>query len=215
MDYTPSSQSDVLGQITCSLCVVCVPHMCISVGVYRNIIKAHCSTVCVFCELRLSKLMCMWLQTMEMLLWSIIKASKATYTHAHFPCSILPFFSVNSRVAISTAEGDGRGIKVRNRHWHGRVRSGLWLASVACFHPRGFLFFQRADGLPYTRWLQRTSRPICVTNLLNKETHMLHQARFEDKHRPLRSPENFMSFKGRSYMQFTGCWNTLDCCCLL
>lgn len=113
------------------------------------------------------------------------------HTHAHFPCSILPFFSVNSRVVITTAEGDGRGIKVRNRHWHGRMRSGLWLVSAACFHPRGF--FQRVDSLPYTRWLQRTSRPICVTNLLNKERRMLHQAKFEDNRRPLRSSEDFIS----------------------
>lgn len=67
---------------------------------------------------------------------------------------------------ISQVERDGRGIKVRNRHWHGRVRSGFWLATAACFYPRGL--FHSADSLPYTRWLQRTGRPICITNLLNK-----------------------------------------------
>lgn len=120
-------------------------------------------------------------------LWSVALNYKRQSTHT---CSILPFFSVNSSVVISTAEGGGMGIKVRNRHWHGRVRSVLWLATASCVHPRGFFF--RGQSLPYTRWLQRTSRPICDTNLLNKGRY-IYTASSQVWGQPLRCFENIKS----------------------
>lgn len=121
----------------------------------------------------------MWLQMIEMEQRSIAlehkRQPKQTHPrHTHLPWFIPLFFGVSSRVELSTAEGDGRGIKVRNRHWHGRVRSGFWLATSACFRSRAFFFpffFQRVDSLPHGRWLQRTSGAICITNVLNKERH--------------------------------------------
>lgn len=146
------------GQITRNLYVMCVPYM------YNQRFVCK-STKTYMCKVEL------------------IDHSRNENKKTHsIPAQHFLFLSVDCRVVVSAAEGDGRGIKVRERHRHGRVRSVHWLATASCFHPRGF--FQMTDSPPYTRWLQRSSRP--MKNLLNKDRCILDQAKFEHSHRPCR-----------------------------
>ena len=126
-----------------------------------------------------------------MLPWSVALRYKRQPTH-----TILPFFSVNSSVAIFHSRRRWQGNKGKKQAlaWKSEDLGPGWL------QPPVFIqedFFQRADSLPCTRWLQGTSRPICITNLLNKERYVLHQAKSEDNHRPFWS---FESLRGKCYI---------------
>lgn len=110
-------------------------------------------------------------------LWSVALNYKRQSTHT---CSILPFFSVNSSVVISTAEGGGMGIKVRNRHWHGRVRSVLWLATASCVHPRGFFFRGRTAYLTPDGFKEPADQFVIQICWIRGGTYILHQVKFED-----------------------------------
>lgn len=126
-----------------------------------------------------------------MLLWSVALRYKRQPTH-----TILLFFSVNSSVAIFHSRRRWQGNKGKKQAlaWKSEDLGPGWL------QPPVFIqedFFQRADSLPYTRWLQGTSRPICITNLLNKERYVLHQAKSEDDHRPFWS---FERLRGKCYI---------------
>ena len=124
-----------------------------------NVHVQSASSVCVC--LQTHKYICMWFYyvcSMHVMLFPVCKCSQRSNifvykipTNTHISHCMLSFLSVNGRGRISTAEGDCKGIKERSRHWHGRLRSALWLATASCSLPRFifiFIFYFSKVGLP-------------------------------------------------------------------